>query len=163
LDIAKVYQSVLPRLRRIAAGLGLAPADADDALQDSYLALWQQRERLDGPREATHWLMRVTVNRCLLHYRRRSRLRRLLGRWVPQRTRPAEMGNEVKAVVRRCLAELPMDERVVLVLRYFCELDAPEIGELLETPAATVRSRLRRARLALAERLIVEGVVDDVP
>ena len=100
------------------------------------------------------------VNRCLLHHRRRSRWRRLLAGWAP-RLQPAEMADEAKAIIRHCLEELPLDERVALVLRYFCELDAPEIGHLLEIPAATVRGRLRTARLALAGRLIAKGVVDN--
>ncbi len=163
LDIAETYRSTLPRLRRIAAGLGLSASDAEDALQDSYLASWRHRRQLGDATQAARWLTRVMVNRCLLHHRRRSRWRRLLAGWVPPRTRPVEMADEAKAIIRQCLEELPLDERVVLVLRYFCELDAPEIGQLLEIPAATVRSRLRRARLALAERLIAKDVVDNAP
>jgi RNA polymerase sigma factor (sigma-70 family) len=161
LDITEVHRSVLPRLRRIAAGLGLSAPDAEDALQDSYLALWQQRGKLSDATQAARWLTRVMVNRCLLQHRRRSRWRRLLAGWVPPRPRPVEMADEAKAIIRNCLEELPLDERVVLVLRYFCDLDGPQIGELLEVPPATVRSRLRRARLAMAERLIAKGVVDN--
>ncbi len=163
MDIAETYRSMLPRLRRIAAGLGLSAPDAEDALQDSYLALWQHRGTLGDTAQAGRWLTRVMVNRCRLQHRRHGRRRRLLAGWAPPRTRPAEMADEVKAIIRGGLDELPFDERAVLVLRYFCELDAPEIGELLEIPAPTVRSRLRRARLALAERLIAKGVVDNVP
>jgi RNA polymerase sigma factor (sigma-70 family) len=162
-NIAEVYASLLPRLQRIAAGLGLSLPDAEDALQDSHLALWRQRDRLNGPVDAARWLTRVMINRCVLLHRRRRRWRRLLAAWRPRSAPAAETGDEVKAVVRQCLEELPFDERVVLVLRYFCGLDAPEIGELLEIPSATVRSRLRRARLALAERLMAKGVVDYAP
>lgn len=172
LDLGALYESALPRLRRIAAGLGLAVADAEDALQDSYVALLGNRDRFRGagdPDAPVRWLMRVMVNRCLLHHRQSGRRGRLAAAWpVRPAAQPAASGEagaldeEVKELVHGCLRELPEDESAVLALRYFCEFNATEIGELLSIPPATVRSRLRTARLKLAERLIAKGVVNDV-
>ena len=52
LDLDSLYRTTLDRLRRIAAGLGLAPADADDALHDSYVALMREKHRFDEQEEA---------------------------------------------------------------------------------------------------------------
>ena len=45
-----------------------------------------------------------------------------------------------------------------LVLKYFCDLTSAEIGETLEMPASTVRSLLRKGRLALARALMKRGI-----
>ena len=158
-DLGGLYQSALPRLRKIAAGLGLSPADAEDALQDAWLALLRQDRRPADPLAAGRWLTRVFANRCLLEHRRRTRWQRLRRRLVGRR--PQEIGQPVQEEVRAGLWELPCEDRVLLVLRYFCAYDAPEIAALLGIPAGTVRRRLCRARLALAERLISKGLVDD--
>ncbi|UCD53634.1 MAG: hypothetical protein JSW27_09585 [Phycisphaerales bacterium] len=45
-----------------------------------------------------------------------------------------------------------------LVLRYFCDMKSAEIGQTLEMPASTVRSLLRKGRLALAQALMKRGI-----
>ena len=154
------YVGVLPKLRRIAAGMGFAPSDADDILQDVYI------EALRGPGEhrcdaaSANWLCRVTVNRCLLEYRRRARFQRAAAEFVsrrkPEAAAPTSSGpivaEEVEHV-RRALLEMDGEHAAVLTLRYFCEFDSREIGEMLQTPPATIRSRLRAARLLLARKL----------
>ena len=45
-----------------------------------------------------------------------------------------------------------------LVLRYFCDFNATQIGEILELKPATVRSRLRQARMILANELMKKGI-----
>ena len=72
LDVGRVYEAAVPQLRRIAAGMGLPQADAEDALHDSYVALLQNLDRLDDAENARRWLVRVMVNRCRLHHRQRS-------------------------------------------------------------------------------------------
>lgn len=154
------YVGVLPKLRRIAAGMGFAPSDADDILQDVYI------EALRGPGEhrsdaaSANWLCRVTVNRCLLEYRRRARFQRAIVEFGSRRSPDAAaatssgpiVAEEVERV-RRALVEMDGEHAAVLTLRYFCDFDSREIGELLQTPPATVRSRLRAARLLLARKL----------
>ena len=154
------YVGVLPKLRRIAAGMGFAPSDADDILQDVYI------EALRGPGEhrcdaaSANWLCRVTVNRCLLEYRRRARFQRAAAEFVsrrkPEAAAPTSSGpivaEEVEHV-RRALLEMDGEHAAVLTLRYFCEFDSREIGEMLQTPPATIRSRLRAARSLLARKL----------
>lgn len=55
--------------------------------------------------------------------------------------------------LRAALNQLGYDMRVVVVLRYYASMDASEVGEVLGIPAATVRTRLRRALMALRELL----------
>ena len=61
------------------------------------------------------------------------------------------------------LAHLPVDQRAALVLRELCALDYAEIGEVLAIPPGTVRSRIARARAALAQALGNPPALDDRP
>jgi DNA-directed RNA polymerase specialized sigma24 family protein len=55
--------------------------------------------------------------------------------------------------VSRALAGLEPGDREIVILRYFLEMNSREIGEMLQVPEGTVRSRLLRCRQQLAERL----------
>jgi len=146
--------------------MGFDASDADDILQDVFIEASQRPGQYRGPLEAERWLLRVTVNRCLLEYRRRQRFRRAAAE-ILRRRQASELdrtmapavaplrGEEIESV-RQALRELDGSLAAVLVLRYFCECNATEIGEILEVAPATIRSRLRAARLMLA------SVHDDV-
>lgn len=158
--LTATYVAVLPQLRRIAAGLGFGPADADDILQQVYVAARTGSPPTAGD-ELERWLYRVTVNACHQEYRRRGRFQRATLRLrtqgglqdaAPASTQPVHAAEQA-ARVRDALLALESDAAVPLVLRYFCEWDATQIGELLGLPPSTVRARLRRARLELADVL----------
>jgi len=157
LDLDALYRGSVDRFRRIAAGLGLSPGDAEDALHESYVRLIEVGGRLREPGDAVRWLTRVVINACRLQHRLRRRERiALRGRALPldgQRGR-ADDGSDDAARVRAALDELGEEDRALLALRYFCAMNAAEIGALLQTPAATIRGRLRAARLRLAKRML---------
>src|SRR5437763_16325245 len=83
-----VWQENEARLARLAVGLGLQGDQAADALQDVYLMAIQKPPAIGDDGELLQWLFRVTVNRCHLEHRRKSRSRRLWSSltavWQPQ-------------------------------------------------------------------------------
>jgi RNA polymerase sigma-70 factor (ECF subfamily) len=160
LDVGRTYEKSLPRLKRIAAGMGLTLHDAEDALHDSYVALLQNRRKLDDAQHADRWLTRVMVNRCLLFHRRRKRPHPPADPPGAAQDSPISH-DEQRRAVHEALHELAADSLAALVLRYFCDLNSAQIAEILEIPAATVRSRIRLARVQMAERLLAKGVVND--
>lgn len=161
-----VFLAQRDRLKRISAGLGLAGADIDDCLQDvSVTVLKQGKKRFETTKDCVRWLNRVTINRCLIEHRRRrsflSKAAEIYRRWRKPPEASAEntaVANEEREQVRMGLQTL--DDRLLkpLVLRYFCDLDATQIGEVLDQKPSTVRSRLRDARLELADELLKKGI-----
>jgi len=157
------------RLRRIAAGMGMAGTDIDDVLQDVSMQVLKHRGPFESENRMTQWLIRTTVNRCLLEHRRRFRRRasRIVER-RPQLRSAVTTGNRDTAdqvaaaeeleIVRRTMAQLDPSLLEILVLRYFADLDATQIGEIQGLNASTVRSRLRQARLILARKLSQRGM-----
>jgi RNA polymerase sigma-70 factor (ECF subfamily) len=120
----------------------------------------QKPPAITSETEMTRWLIRVTVNRCQLEHRRRSRWQRLWARlaetWRNESPAVSAVGavhGELKDDVARALATLSDDDRLLVALRYFSELNSLEIAEIVGRPAATIRGRLRAARRQLAQEL----------
>ena len=150
-------------LRRIAAGMGMNSADAEDVLQDVSLQVLKYGNRFEQENVMMRWLVRTTVNHCLSEHRRRFRrkatriLRRRpdLGRVLDEGGGTVErVGlSEELEIIRQTLVELDPSLLLIVVLRYFCDFDSKAIAEIAEMNASTIRGRLREARMILATRL----------
>jgi RNA polymerase sigma factor (sigma-70 family) len=150
-----VWTAQAHRLAALAAALGLPRELAGDVLQDVYLTALRQPPMIDNETELLRWLFRVTANRAKLEHRRRGRWRRL---WQSlalswRDDAPAALCTELKTEIERALATLGDDDRTLVAMRYFADLNSREIGEILGMPEATIRGRLRAARQKLAHEL----------
>ena len=157
------------RLRRIAAGMGLAGADVDDVLQDVSVQVLKQPDQFEREEVMAAWLVRTTVNRCVTEHRRRfcrkapkimkhrPELERALTSGTPDTTDRAGLAEELE-IMRETMAELDPSLLELLVLRYFCGLDSNDIGRTVGLNASTARCRLREARMILARKLMQRGV-----
>jgi RNA polymerase sigma-70 factor (ECF subfamily) len=145
--------------RRLAVGLAGDAAAAEDAVQDTWIAAWQARPSGDQP--LARWIGAVVKRRLLrsrLADQRRRRRDAEAAAALPAVPTPDELAGRVKA--QRLLAELVqgLDEpyRQAVLLRYYEELSAAEIGRRLGVPAGTIRWRLKvgldRLRAELARR-----------
>ncbi|HKI38290.1 MAG TPA: sigma-70 family RNA polymerase sigma factor [Gemmataceae bacterium] len=139
--------------------------DARDAVQDTFLSAFRSIDRFDGQAALATWLHRIAVNAALTKLRSRRRhpekpIEDLLPTFLedghqarPSRNWPepsaALQRQETREAVRRHIAELPEDYRVVLLLRDIEELDTDETARLLGLTTGAVKTRLHRARQAL--------------
>jgi RNA polymerase sigma-70 factor (ECF subfamily) len=164
-DAAWVFLRCTESLRRVLAGMGFGPADADDILQDVFIEAAKGLPQGREDEDAARWLVRVTVNRGMLEYRRRQRFRVAIAQATRVSSPAGDVGPEKAAIraeefeaVRAAMQDLEAPLLVPLALRYFSDMDSAEIAEVLGIPASTVRSRLREARWILAERLSARGM-----
>jgi RNA polymerase sigma-70 factor (ECF subfamily) len=155
-------QECLDRYGRLVQGLARkwlgAGADADDAVQDVFIELWKQAGRYD-PRASPELAFVALVAR-----------RRLIDRCRRRRTRPAEEPlvdltpqpdeamptwevEDQLAPVRAVLAELPAEQRRVLLLAVCDGATHPEIAAATGLPLGTVKTYIRRGLLFVRERL----------
>jgi RNA polymerase sigma-70 factor, ECF subfamily len=140
-----------------------APEEAEDLTQEIFVTICGPRVRdYDrGRGTVAAFLITMTRSRALDRLRRRTRSARLLTTWHDAAAPAAAAANPFEDVwtqraaarVRAVLAELPDAQREVLVLAYYRGLTQSEIAAELGTPLGTVKSRLRRALLALGEAL----------
>ena len=136
-----VYRLALCRLQNAA--------DAEDVYQDVFLRFFQQNTADWDGEHTRAWLLRTTMNRCAdLH---RFRLRRPVLA-LEDIAASAPVG-ESAAELWDAVARLPEKLRTAVHLHYAEGYSTEEIAVLLGVPPATVRTRLRRARLKLKDLL----------
>ena len=124
--------------------------DADDAVQEVFLRLYQRKGAFDGEEHLRRWLLRVTVNCCRDMLKSPWRKRRVSWEEAPEI--PVFDRPEQAALYQEVMA-LPEKYRTALYLFYYEELSVREIGELLGVGDSTVTTRLARARKRLKEQL----------
>lgn len=139
-------------------------ADADDLLQETFLAVWRKRAQFEGRGSAEGWIKRAAFRLYLNEREKRVRRTRLDGaqpRPAAPRTEPPADGEVARreslaflaARVDEALAALPDDPREAFVLFRQEGMTCAEIGALMDVPAKTIETRVRRATELLAERL----------
>ncbi len=162
-----IFLAELGRLKRIVAGFGLSVPDGEDVLQDVSIKALRQSGKCRTTEESIRWLIKVTVNRCLMEHRRRWSFRRHTREILRRRAEIETNSNstdkkvivaEELEIVRENLQKLDDSLLGPVVLRYFCDLNSKEVGQILGLNPSTVRSRLREARMILARRLLERGV-----
>jgi RNA polymerase sigma-70 factor, ECF subfamily len=160
-------------LFRVARAILKNGADAEDVLQESYLLAYRHIADFRGEAKLSTWLTRIVVNQALAKRRGRHRSRTV----VPfsnlhadehVTTEPVDFDEsadspeqatsraEVRSLLERAIESLPVAFRTVFMLREVDELSVAETAECLSITAATVRSRLFRARGLLRESLARE-------
>lgn len=128
--------------------------EARDVAQTAFLKVLESLHRFDSKRRFFSWLYRIAMNEALDVLGHRGRQTELTDVHAadddPMRdAADADLGERV----RGALGTLSPDHRAVLVLRHFQELSYEQIGQVLELPDATVKSRLFEAREQLRTRL----------
>jgi RNA polymerase sigma factor (sigma-70 family) len=127
---------------RLAHLLTGSAAVAEDVVQDAFVRIHALLPTLDRPGA---YLRRTVVNLCRSHQRRRGVEERWLARQpAPTATLPTELDE-----TWRCLATLSVQQRDVLVLRFYLDLPLAEIADLLDLPVGTVKSSIHRGLAAL--------------
>ncbi|MGH9058326.1 MAG: RNA polymerase sigma factor, partial [Acidimicrobiales bacterium] len=145
------------RLYAVCRRLTGDDGDAADAAQEVLIAIVRGLAGFDGRSRFTTWSYRIAVNASLDELRRRRR------RPVPATedelravSRDGADAAAARIDVDRALAAIPVEFRVAVVLRDLCGLDYAEIGQVLDLPPGTVRSRIARGRAALAPLLAAD-------
>lgn len=131
--------------------LGNRP-DAADAAQEVFLTVFRKARLFRHESSFTTWLHRLTVNACHDLLRKRARIPSPAERAETPLGDPAG-GTVDRLVVEEALRALPEDQRVSVVMRDLYGLSYLDIAEAMGVPVGTVKSRIARGRLALAERL----------
>jgi RNA polymerase sigma-70 factor (ECF subfamily) len=156
--LAALVDQYAGALYRVAFSVLRNAADAEDAVQETYLRVLRHRDTLDEVRDHRVWLIRIVWN-IVLDRKRRAKTRPEtddvadLARVLPSNGLSAEAmaaAAQHHAQVLACVEQLPPKEREVLQLSAFDELSSVEIAAVLGITESSVRSRLFRARNLMA-------------
>lgn len=155
------------RLFRLARATLHDDTEAEDALQDAYIAAFRSLAGFKGDSSLSTWLSRLVLNECLARLRRTRRRSKIAPIFTPSEQETldematstlespdaAAMRTQVRSVLERKIDALPESYRVVFVLRCVEELSVEETAACLGLSPATVRTRQFRARSLLREAL----------
>jgi RNA polymerase sigma-70 factor (ECF subfamily) len=137
--------------------------EAEDAAQEAFLRAYLNLKRYDPARSFKTWVLSIASNYCI------DRLRRRRLQWLSlddeptsdhlslssddAEPEPAALMREHSKAIQALLSELSPDYRAAVVLRYWYDYSYTEIADIMDTTESAVKSRLFRARQALADKL----------
>lgn len=146
-------------LYQLAYRLLRNPLDAEDALQEVFLKVYEHAGSFQPRSTVRAWLNRITANHCLNRLRERVPLSSLDEEDAPlikaADANPLEALEErdLARVLEGLLAALPENQRRALVLKRFGDLTYQEIAEVMETTPDAVDGLIKRARRFLRQHL----------
>jgi len=144
------------RLYGIAYSYLRNPDDALEVVQDAFVKLFQQSQRIDSRAEVGAWLTRVAINAAIDRYRQKKRrgsrevaVEQEDLQHVPSGHAPGPLDHlhteDTRRVLERGLVALNERQRAVVTLRHFSDLSLEEIASTLGVRLGTVKSSLNRA------------------
>lgn len=141
------YRRLVVQLYAVCGDL----SDAEDAVQEAFVAALVKKRQLRSVANPEAWLRTTALNRLRTGWRHAAVVRKYQPK-VPGPQLPVEPGPEHVALVT-ALDQVDRDQRVVVVLHYLADLGVAEIAAELGVPEGTVKSRLSRARARLSDLL----------
>lgn len=164
--VRRIIRTDNQRLYRLVRAVVRSNADAEDVLQEAYLSAFARLDTFHGEASLSTWLSRIALNAALMRLRAQKRVKRA----APALAAEAEIipfplssptADPERAMAQRQLLHLveeatdalPETFRLVFVARVIEGLSVEETATLLDLPAATVKTRLHRARKLIRSRL----------
>jgi RNA polymerase sigma factor (sigma-70 family) len=143
-----LVRALMPYVGRVCGAIALDRGD--DAMQETFIAVLRNIGSLREPRALHGWVRRIAVRESVRVARRGREEPVDPEALVSAAVGPIDVATVVD--VRAALASLAPEQRAILVLRDVDGLSESEAARLLGVPEGTVKSRLHRARSALARR-----------
>lgn len=134
--------------------------DAEDAVQQAFLRLYESRVTYNPRWRLSTWFYRILTNTCVDELRRRRPMLPLTDVDPPARDdlHSSLEAAERERLLRAAMAEVPVEARLVLTLYYGDGRNYREIGAIRGVSINTVKTHLRRGRMALRKALRAQGV-----
>ncbi|MGD9479655.1 RNA polymerase sigma factor [Shinella sp. G-2] len=164
--VRQIIRTHNQRLYRLVRAVLRDNADAEEALQEAYLKAFANLDTFAGEASLSTWLSRIALNAALMRLRARKRLKRAVPPVAEAEIIPFPLSSTSTADPERVMAQrqllhlveeatdaLPETFRLVFVARVIEGLSVEETAALLDLPAATVKTRLHRARKLIRTRL----------
>lgn len=140
---------------------------ADEVLQETFVNAYKGLKSFSGKSKFSTWLYRIVTNNCLMMHRKKSRepvislddtnfyqgTNELQISYRGETPSDSVFNKELKKILDDAIKKLPVDYRIVFVMRDVEGLSTEEVGKALKLSTPAVKSRLHRARLFLRNEL----------
>jgi len=159
--VAELYDRFIGLVFQSSKQVLTSKAEADDAVQEVFVRLWQTADRFDPHRaKLVTWVMLITRRHLIDRLRRKSARPEQLGldpsgEYAGSTVEPPVEpgGDHDLEILRRRIQELPELQRVVIERTYLHGFTLREVSEQLGAPLGTVKSALSRGLARLRDRL----------
>lgn len=163
-EIVGLYQDKLYHMAYRMLG---SRQEAEDAVQDAFLRVYRNLDRYDDTMKFSTWIYRIATNLCIDRLRKRKPTYSLDAdttehegldgySMIPSDNRTPEsevLLSETQQIVHKAIETLPAKYKSVMVLRYMHDLSLQEIGDVLDMPVTTIKTRVHRGREFLRKKL----------
>ena len=166
-DIVEQYGTLMLRTASMIVG----DRDiAEDVVQDALIQAWHHLGDLREAGALRPWLMRIVVNQCISFKRRLARSTAFMRQALSEQETDliAQAADDYKGHMERnwdlahAIKNLPMKQRVVIVLHYYNGMTLPEMAQMLQTSENTLKKRIQAALTNLRRVLRTSSSEDEV-
>jgi RNA polymerase sigma-70 factor, ECF subfamily len=166
-DIVEQYGTLMLRTATMIVG----DRDiAEDVVQDALIQAWHHLADLREAGALRPWLMRIVVNQCISFKRRLARSTAFMRQALSEQETDliAQAADDFKGHMERnwdlahAIKNLPMKQRVVIVLHYYNGMTLPEMALMLQTSENTLKKRIQAALTNLRRVLRTSSLEDEV-
>lgn len=141
--------------------------EAEDVVQDTFLRVYKNLDRYDDTLKFSTWIYRIATNLCIDRLRKRKPSYSLDAEstehegldgysMVPSDNRTPEtelLLSDTQQIIHTAINSLPPKYKSVMTLRYMQDLSLQEIGDVLDMPVTTIKTRVHRGREFLRKKL----------
>lgn len=148
-ELIRLVESYQTSLRRMCCAILRDPAQAEDAVQETFIKAYRSMGSFRGECNEKTWLMRIAINTCR-DFRRSAWFRYLDRRVTPENlplaTNPIE---EERLELTAAIMHLPQKLQEATLLYYYQNMTTRAIADALQISQSNVSARLMRARTKL--------------
>jgi RNA polymerase sigma-70 factor (ECF subfamily) len=134
--------------------------DAEEIINDTLWIVWQRAAEFRNASRVSTWIMAIAYRRALKMIRRavtHERVMRLEVADGEMAVADAVVALEERQLLDHALAQLPLEQRLVLEFTYYLDHSCEEIAEIMECPVNTVKTRMFNARRKLRTIMVESG------
>lgn len=137
------------------------PEDARDVAQTVFLKAYEHLADYDPKYRFYSWIYRIALNESINALNGRKRLVPIVGDEVDERCGADDdlESEQLSVRVQAALMNIKPEYRAVIVLKHFLDMSYEDIGQILELPEKTVKSRLFTGRQLLKDALQTSGIL----
>jgi RNA polymerase sigma factor (sigma-70 family) len=155
-----LYRGYFPRLARFLGRMTRSATLIEELINDTMLVVWQKAATYDGSCKVSTWVFAIAYRKALKGLKHsdepvESDAEQYQDHDGPQPEHSLARRQQLHAI-EQALAQLPLAQRMAMVLTYYHDMAYNDIAEVLECPVNTVKTRMFHARHRLRDLLASE-------